>query len=256
MSPTRPAAASKDDLRLDGHTILITGATSGIGRASAVRAYKRGATVVVTGRRAEALAELAAELGEGVTMIAADLTNEADVKRLIDQLPTLHGAVFAAGELAVKLARQSGVADLRRAMASNVESSAVLASRLLQAKRIEKGASLVFISSVSAFIGTPGYAAYGASKGALEGYVRSLAVEIASAGSRANLVAPGDVRTPMLERTRARLANAGHDSAYPLGIGEPEDVAAIACFLLAPAARWITGTTVTVDGGLTATRRG
>jgi NAD(P)-dependent dehydrogenase (short-subunit alcohol dehydrogenase family) len=113
----------------------------------------------------------------------------------------------------------------------------------------------VFISSVAASIGAVGHAAYAASKGALESYVRALAVEIGSSKSRANLVAPAEVKTPMLDQARKGLGQPATETPYLLGLGEPDDVAAACCFLLSPAARWITGTTLTVDGGYSASRK-
>jgi NAD(P)-dependent dehydrogenase (short-subunit alcohol dehydrogenase family) len=248
--------AGADDFRLDGRTVLVTGATSGIGRTTAIRAHARGASVVATGRREDALRDLASELGaERATTIAADLTNDDDVKQLLSAVPMLDGAVFAAGFLKIKLAKATSVDDVRQHMATNFEGSALLASRLLHAKRLQGGASLVFISSVAASIGAVGHAAYAASKGALESYVRALAVEIGSSKSRANLVAPAEVKTPMLDQARKGLGQPATETPYLLGLGEPDDVAAACCFLLSPAARWITGTTLTVDGGYSASRK-
>jgi NAD(P)-dependent dehydrogenase (short-subunit alcohol dehydrogenase family) len=244
-----------DQFRLDGLTILVTGATSGIGRATAVMAHERGAHVVATGRRAEALRELNDQLGNRVSTIEADLTDATAVERLVNEAKPLDGAVFAAGQLKIKLAKAAKPADLQAMMSANVESSALLAGRLLGAKKVQNGGSLVFISSVAASIGSVGHGAYAASKGALESFVRTLAVEIASSKTRANLVAPAEVKTPMLDQARAGVGGKPDDTVnYILGVGEPTDVASACCFLLAPASRWITGTTLTVDGGFSAVR--
>lgn len=245
----------KDDFRLDGLTILVTGATSGIGRATAVMAHDRGAHVVATGRRDDALRDLAAQLERRISTIRADLTESTDVEKLVNETKPLDGAVFAAGQLKIKLAKATKPAELQAMMSANVESSALLAGRLLGAKKIQNGGSLVFISSVAASIGSVGHGSYAASKGALDAFVRTLAVEIASTKTRANLVAPAEVRTPMLDTARAgELGKADDVSNYILGVGEPTDVASACCFLLAPASRWITGTTLTVDGGFSAVR--
>ena len=239
---------------LEGKMILITGASSGIGRATAIACSQHGGRMVVTGRNEARLAETLAMLeGEGHEAVACDLTADEDVKALVGKLPKLDGIVHCAGTQQTCITKMLDKAKLQDLMDTNFFSSAVLNTALMKAKLLVKGASVVFVSSAAASrVAEVGNAAYSASKGALTAYSRVLAAELAPRNIRVNTVAPGMVRTALMEKFDVTeeefLENEKH---YPLGYGKPEDVAYAIVFLLSDASRWITGTELLMDGGLT-----
>jgi len=239
---------------LGGKTILITGASSGIGRATAVACSQQGATVFVTGRNEARLAETLAMLeGEGHEAVACDLTADEDVKALVGKLPKLDGIVHCAGTQQTCITKMLDKAKLQGLMDTNFFSAAMLNTALMKAKLLVKGASVVFVSSAAASrVAEVGNAAYSASKGALTAYSRVLAAELAPRNIRVNTVAPGMVRTALMEQfdvTEEEFLE--NEKQYPLGYGKPEDVAYAIVFLLSNASRWITGTELLMDGGLT-----
>lgn len=244
---------SPDPFSLAGKRILVTGASSGIGRQTAIACADMGAQLVVTGRNAERLADtLQALAGQGHQSIAADLTRAEDLQALAAQAAPLDGLVHAAGISRLVPLRMLKSEHLQEMFAHNTFAPMLLTKELLAKRKIQTGGSIVFISAVASHIGPLASSAYSASKGALLGAMRSLALEVAKQGIRANCIAPGYVRTPMLEG----LASGGVDTeAYanlaPLGMGEPQDVALAAVFYLSPASRWITRNYFIIDGGLT-----
>jgi NAD(P)-dependent dehydrogenase (short-subunit alcohol dehydrogenase family) len=242
--------------RLVGKTILVTGASSGIGRACAVEVARLGAQVIVSGRNEERLAETLRNLaGDRHISIAADLSSEDGRARLSAGLPVLDGVVHSAGVNKVLPAAFTGAADFEKINSVNAEAPIVLTTRLLKEKKIAGNASIVFIASVSSVAGWTGLMSYAASKAALVGAARVLAVELGRRGVRVNCVSPGMVMTPMNEAVEAQRSEEARKEdlkRYPLGYGRPEDVAYSVAFLLSPASRWITGTNLVVDGGYTA----
>jgi NAD(P)-dependent dehydrogenase (short-subunit alcohol dehydrogenase family) len=242
--------------QLAGKKILITGASSGIGRSCAVEIAKLGAQVIVSGRNPERLDETLRMLsGEGHSAIVADLSTEDSRASFSSTLPVLDGVVHCAGVNKVLPAAFTGAADFEKINSVNAEAPIVLTTRLLKEKKIAGNASIVFIASVSSIAGWTGLLSYAASKASLVGATRVLAVELGRRGVRVNCVSPGMIMTPMnegVEAARSEEARKEDVKRYPLGYGRPEDVAYSVAFLLSSASRWITGTNLVVDGGYTA----
>lgn len=246
---------------LAGKRVLVTGASSGLGRATALACARMGATVIGVGRDAERLDETQAMLdsaGNGHRMVRAELTLAADRDALIASLEgiALHGVVHAAGISRLSPVRMFSEKHLREVQAINLEAPMLLTSALIKRNLVADGGSMVFISSIAAHIGVPGVGAYSGTKAALIAMVRCLAMEVAKRGIRANCLSPALVKTPLLDATASMLgagAMEQEQNAYPLGFGEPDDVANASVFLLSGASRWITGTTIVMDGGLTLT---
>lgn len=240
---------------LSGRRVLVTGASSGIGRAVALLVAEMGAAVVATGRNQERLDELLAVLpGEGHAGRRADLTVGEEREALLQSFDVCHGVVHAAGALKVLPLSFVRETALREAQAINYEAPVLLTQSLLKKKKISSGGSLVFISSIAARSGAKGHALYSGSKAALEAAARCLALEVAGQGVRVNCVAPGMVQTEMAREASDLVGEEmmrRHEAEYPLGFGQPQDVAAAIGFLLSDAARWITGTALVCDGGFT-----
>jgi len=239
---------------LAGKTILVTGASSGIGRQIAVSASQMGATLVLTGRNAERLEETKQLLSGPAQVIAADLIVEADLTTLIGQLPDLNGVVFCAGLVEYVPLKFLNYEKIKTVMALNFDSQVILTQKLVKNKKIQKNSSLVYISSISSKIGVPATALYASSKAAIVAFAKVVASELAAQKIRANCVCPGIVRTPMIENAKDTVTQESFTEAeksYPLGLGEPVDVAGPVVFLLSDASKWVTGTEMIVDGGLT-----
>jgi NAD(P)-dependent dehydrogenase (short-subunit alcohol dehydrogenase family) len=235
---------------LNGKRILVTGASSGIGRAVAIACARAGASLVLTGRDRERLESTLAELGAGGEhlVLPADLTDAAQLAALADQAGMLDGVVFSAGITGFAPVRMLQQGLLDAVMHANFTAPVMLSQRLLFKKALRNGASLVFLSSIAAHTGTVGVTAYSSSKAALEGFIRNLALEVAPRGMRANALAPAMVETPLVSTDAAFLAE--KTKHYPFGIGQPEDVAHAAIYLLADASRKVTGISLDLDGGL------
>jgi NAD(P)-dependent dehydrogenase (short-subunit alcohol dehydrogenase family) len=247
--------------RLDGRLVLITGASSGIGAACARLAAELGARVALSARRESELAAICAGLpGSGHSVHRADLADpdscEPLVRELVAQQGPLGGIIHACGETLDKPLRITAAADFQRLYATNTISAAMLAQAAVRHGRLVAGqAGLVVIGSITARRGHPALAAYAAAKAALEGLIVTTAIELARLRLRVNGLIVGAVDTPMLQATAAKLGPAYLErttAAHPLGLGQPEDVAHAAAFLLSDAARWITGACLSVDGGFLA----
>ena len=242
-------------MSLVGKTILVTGASSGIGQAVAIECSKLGATVICTARNEARLREtLALMVGEGHSYIAADLTDSAALDSLVEQLPKLDGVSHNAGVGQTLLTGFATDEKVDAIFHINALSVVQLQTRLLQKRKISKGASIVFMSSVGASRVSPGNAFYGMTKAALVPYMKGLAREYGKKNIRANSVHPGMVKTPLIYRGQLSEEDYEKDvKKYPLGrYGEPADVAHLVAFLLSPASSWISGCQYFIDGGLTA----
>ena len=244
---------------LKNRTILVTGASSGIGRETAVLLSQLGACLILVGRNLEQL-EKTLTLLEGTShqVQVFDLSATDDIPRWIKEITLkggpLHGLVHSAGMQVTGPLRIMASANLNELMRVNVTAALFLAKGFRQKGVSAAGGSIVYLSSVMGIVGQAGQAAYSASKGALVSLTKSLALELSRENIRVNCVAPAVVNTEMSEKLFQLLTpeQVTHISAmHPLGLGAPRDVANAIAFLLADTGRWITGTTMVVDGGYT-----
>lgn len=237
---------------LVGKTILITGASSGIGRSIAVECAKMGAKILLTGRNTQKLTEVLSLLvGENHQTITADLSVSSDVDHLVNQLPALNGVVYSAGvskRLPLKFIGEENLLNLHKI---NFFAPVVLTQKLYKKKLLLPESSLVYISSVATNYASIGSIMYMSSKGALNSFVKGLALEVANTMIRANAIQPGMINTG-LSPVLSDDAKSKDLENYPLGrYGIPEEVAYAAVYLLSDATKWMTGSILTIDGGLT-----
>lgn len=242
---------------LQGKRILVTGASSGIGKEIALACARMGAEVVCTGRDEYRLADTLEKLNltsiQAHRAVVADLTVNQDREMLVKKLDgEINGVVHSAGISRLSPVRLLTKQHLREIQDVNVESPMLLTQELLRRKAIKADGSMVFVASIAAHIGVPGVAAYSGTKAALLAMTRCLAMEVVKYRIRVNCLSPALVETPLLEATADIIGSIEKErDNYPLGFGRPEDVANAAVFLLSNASRWITGTTIVMDGGLT-----
>lgn len=250
---------SANPFNLDGHTVLITGASSGIGRAVAIQASLLGARCAITGRNGEHLQETLHSMhGSAHCLIQAELSEDS-IENIVPQavlkLGKFSGFVHCAGIEKTLPFRSTTLEDFRLIMWINVEAFVLLAQQLLMpANRISHGFSAVGISSVAGLYGAAAQTAYSASKGALVSLIKSLACEYAPKKIRFNCLCPGYVNTPMLEGVQSLYRDKeafkqAIVARHPLGLGNPEDIANAAAYLLSDASQWMTGSVVQIDGG-------
>ncbi len=239
--------------RFVGKTVLVTGASSGLGRSCAMRLGKEGANLILVSRRKVALDELSTRTSRA---ISCDLANESQVRDLISELKReaqpIDGWVMAAGVQRVSPLMMVSMGGMRSMWEVNVYGSFGLLGAALKARMIAAGGSIVLFSSAVATTGAAAMVAYSASKGAIEGGMRSLAAELAGRRIRVNAIAPGVVHTAMSEDHLSKLTVeqvARITERHLLGLGQPDDIAGPVAFLLSDEARWITGSVITVDGG-------
>lgn len=242
---------------LTDRRVLVTGATSGLGHAIALCCAHMGAEVIGVGRDAQRMAQTLEELqaisSRPHRMVTAELTHAADRDALVAELGgPLNGLVHSAGISRLSPVRMMTEQHLREVQAINVEAPFLLTQALLKRNLLAPEASIVFIASIAAHIGVAGVAAYSGTKAALIAMMRCLAMEVVKRRIRVNSLSPALVETPLLQAT-ADITGTIDDERknYPLGFGKPEDVAHAAVFMLSGASRWVTGTTLVMDGGLT-----
>ena len=245
--------ANYNPFSLAGKTVLITGASSGIGRETALECARMGASVVITGRDKDRLDETLQHIeSDDKTAIIADLTVADDIERLIEALPSLDGAVLCAGN-STTLPLQFGTRDKFDDMFDiNFFAPVELLRMLYKKKRLNKGASVVLIASIGGTHSVmPGNGIYGASKAALNSVMKYAAREFASRRIRVNSICPGMVDTPLIHRGTITEEQLAEDAKrYPLGrYGKPSDIALGAVYLLGDASSWLTGHDLVIDGG-------
>lgn len=239
---------------LKGKTILVTGASSGLGKQTAITASEYGARVMITGRDEARLNSTFQSLtGEGHLQFIADLTIQADIDRLVSQLPVLEGLVHSTGISDLAPARFITQAVISKTFRISFDASVLLTAAILGKKKLAKGnSSIVFISSISTRYPFVGGAMYISAKAALEAYARVLALELAPRGTRVNCIAPAFVRTPMLDETAGNFSQEAVDKIEQIqlmGLGDPVDVANTIVFYLADASKWVSATNLILGGG-------
>lgn len=239
---------------LGGKRILVTGASSGIGKAIAIESSKMRASIIITGRNEQRLKETYSLLeGHGHDLIVADLSIKEDLNRLHKELPVINGLVNCAGLTIPKPFKFVTDIDLKSVMDVNFEAPFMLTRSIVKSKKISKGGSIVFISSISGVkVSYVGGSIYSASKGAINGLSKSLAIELAP-NIRVNTIIPGMIDTNILSGGEISEQQLLEDiQHYPLKrYGTPKEVAFAAIYLLSDAASWITGSNLLIDGGYT-----
>ena len=238
---------------LEGKTILVTGASSGIGRAIAIECSKSGATVYLTARNKERLEETLASMEAGEhRIITADLTNQQEVSNLAETVEKLDGIVLNSGINDKSIIKKLDNEFISMMMDTNFSGPAMLMQSLLKNKKINKTASIVFMSSVSAFYPSVSNAMYAASKAAINQFAKVLALEVLTLKARVNCIQPAFVETEMLKKYTLDNVIDEIRANYPLGrFAKPEEIAYAAIYYLSDASQLVTGTSLVIDGGYT-----
>ena len=238
---------------LENKTILVTGASSGIGRAIAVECSKMGASVILTARNEARLQETLSQMhGDHHSILVADLSNHEEISLLVEKNPVLDGLVHCAGLLKTLPFQFVNADSLTEIMSVNFTAPTLLSAQLVKKKKLAKNASIVFISSVSGvMVGVVGNSIYSASKAAINGMMKNMALDLAAKGIRVNSVNPGLVETTKLDAVSSEQLEEER-KRYPLKrYGQPEEIAYAVIYLLSDASQWVTGTGLIIDGGYT-----
>lgn len=239
---------------LEGKTILVTGASSGIGRCTAIECSKMGARVVITGRNEERLKETFGLLqGDGHISIVADMTRYEDIERLVNEAPALDGLSNNAGITKVVMVKHLKANDLNNILNTNTISPILLTQLLVRQKKLNRNASIVFTSSLSGnYCVHYGESMYAASKGAISGFAKGAALDLSTSRIRVNCVYPGIVRTNIFSGVLTEEELEAKQQYFPLKrFGEPTDVAYAIIYFLSDASCWVTGAELKIDGGYT-----
>ena len=239
---------------LEGKTVLITGASSGIGRATAIECSRLGARVIITGRNQERLEQTIQQLeGEDHSYYICDLNNEVEIDEMVASLPEVQGLVNNAGFTKILPLQFVSKGEIDSVLQTNTVAPILLLQKLLKKKKLKKDSSVVFTSSLAG-IGacTVGNSMYVASKGAISAFVHCAALELAPKRIRVNAVCPGMVDTGILNSGVLTEEQIKKDEGnYPLGrYGKPEEIAWSIVYLLSDASGWTTGDNLVIDGGM------
>lgn len=251
-----------DNFKIDNKNIVITGASSGIGRQCAIIASQLGARIVLIARNKEKLQETLSLMDRPETHLICELDiddsdkMEAAIKTVMISVGKIHGLIHCAGISTTLPFRSISTSKIDAYFKTNVYGSIQLSRILTKPVYLtENGASIIFITSVMGVVGEVGKTIYSLTKGALVAGSKSMALELASKKIRVNCISPGVVITPMSSNAIYTQDKTSFDkitNLHPLGLGKPDDVANACMFLLSDASRWITGTNLIVDGGYTA----
>jgi NAD(P)-dependent dehydrogenase (short-subunit alcohol dehydrogenase family) len=240
---------------LEGKTILVTGASSGIGRAIAIECSKMGARLIITARNEERVYETLTQMeGNDHSILVADLSNEDERNQLIERSPILDGLVNCAGIGKTLPFQYIDSESLITIMDTNFTAPILITAQLAKKKKLSKNSSIVFISSISGvFCAAAGNSIYSASKGAVNGAIKGMAIDLASKGIRVNSVNPGVVETHIFDAGIITNDQLEEDKKrYPLKRhGRPEEIAYAVIYLLSDASSWVTGSNLVIDGGFT-----
>lgn len=242
---------------LEGKTILITGASSGIGRGIAIECSKMGASVILVGRNAEQLEVTSHALhGSNHRILITDISDEHSIQKLAEDCPVIDGFINSAGIPQLIPVPHINKDNLSQIIDVNTIGPIVLISSLLKKKKVARGASVVFIASIAGIhIAELGGSSYAATKGAISGFVKGAALDLASKQIRVNSICPGLVQTNILNMAESMFSEKeiqANINKYPLKqFGTVEDIAWGAIYLLSGASKWITGINLTIDGGYT-----
>ena len=244
---------------LEGKTILVTGASSGLGQGIAIQCSKMGAKVVLNGRNEDRLNETLSQMeGEGHIVIATDLSTQDGLDKIAAEVPELDGYVNSAGITSMTPLKKISMEHMAHLFNVNATAPIALTALLVKNKKLKKQSSIVLMGSINGCcIGNAGSSAYAASKGAISGFVKAASLELASRGTRVNSISPGTVPTNMLKE-EAKMCSLEElieqmVPYYPLKrLGNVEDLANGAVYLLSDASCWVTGQNLVIDGGYTA----
>ena len=239
---------------LQGKTLLVTGASSGIGRGICIGCAKMGAKVHLSARNEDRLNETLSQMeSEGHVIHLADLCKTEDINSLVDSLPTVDGIVLCAGIIKTMPVKNISEEAMTEIFNANIMGDIKLCSRLLKKKKLNKGSSVVFISSVSTFNVKIGNSLYSATKGAVNSFAKAMALEVSKQEIRVNCIQPGFVPSSILSSgvIEEDAFLKFYAERHPLGFGTPTDIANGCIYLLSDASRWVTGSIFTIDGGYT-----
>ncbi|KIO46678.1 MULTISPECIES: SDR family NAD(P)-dependent oxidoreductase [Porphyromonadaceae] len=238
---------------LQNKTILVTGASSGIGRATAIECSKMGASLIITGRNESRLRETLNLLeGENHQSVQTDLTSDAGIEALCHRIDKIDGVVLCAGINDKSLIKHVNRDKIDRMMNINLFAPILLIRSLLKSKKLNKFASVVILSSISAYYPAVSNGLYAASKGALNSFSKILALELLPLKGRVNCIQPAFVETEMLKKYTLQEEIEKIKEDYPLGrFARPEEIAYAAIYFLSDASQWVTGNFFIMDGGFT-----
>lgn len=237
---------------LEGKTILVTGASSNIGRQIAIKCSEMGAIIILSARNEEQLNEtLALMTGENHQVAPCDLSNPEAIRSLVEQMPELDGIIMCAAIFRTTPIRNNRRKYTEELFNINTFSNIDLVQQLLKSRKVKDEGSILFISSVAAYRPYAGNALYSATKGAINSFCQVLAIEQSNRRIRANCISPGIIKRDLKVRegavTQEELQK--EEARFPLGFGRTEDIAYAAVYMMSDASKWVTGTNMIVDGG-------